>query len=142
MNDVGIGATYQIVAFGGLVSQLTATYDWEAMIIGLTGSSEPHNGISVWHSSGNLHLWHPRQAQPATDWEAEIDDLYDQGGQELDHDTRVRYYHRAQELAGQNVPVIYTTLGERLTALRDIFGNTTATLYGLWDIRYLYRADQ
>ena len=51
------------------------------------------------------------------------------------------YYHRAQEVAAENVPVIYTTLSERLTATRNIFGNTTPTLYGLWDTRYLYRTD-
>lgn len=141
LNDAGIGATYQIMDFGRLVSQLTDTYDWEAIIIGLTGSSEPHYGISVWHSSGNLHMWNPRQTRPATDWEAEIDELYDKASQELDHDTRVRHYHRAQELVGENVPFIYTALGERLTAVRNTLGNTTATLYGLWDVRYLYRTD-
>ena len=142
MNEAGIGAVYQIVSFGTLVSQLTATYDWETMIIGLTGGSEPHFGINVWRSSGPLHMWHPNQAQPATDWEAEIDKLYDRASQELDHDTRAQHYHRAQELVGENVPLIYTTLDERLTAVRNVFGNTTATLHGLWDTRCLYRTDQ
>ena len=53
----------------------------------------------------------------------------------------MEYYHRAQEVAAETVPVIYTTLSERLTAARNVFGNTTPTLYGLWDIRYLYRTD-
>ena len=39
-------------------------------------------------------------------------------------------------------PVIYTTLSERLSAVRNIFGNTTATLYGIWNTRYLYRTDR
>ena len=77
LEDIGVGAAYRFSKFGGLVRQLTYTYDWESTVIGLTGSSEPHNGISVWHSSGSLHLWHPNQAEPATDWEAAIDDLYD-----------------------------------------------------------------
>ena len=49
---------------------------------------------------------------------------------------------RAQEIAAENVPVIYTTLSERLSAVRNVFGNITPTLYALWDIRYLYRTDQ
>jgi hypothetical protein len=54
----------------------------------------------------------------------------------------VEYYHRAQEIAAENVPVIYTTLSERLGAVRNVFGNLTPTLYALWDSRYLYRTDQ
>ena len=94
------------------------------------------------HSSENLHLWYPNQPQPATDWEAEIDRLYVRASRELDRGERVALYHRAQEIAAENVPLIYTTSPERLSALRNVFGNTTPTLYGLWDIRYLYRTDQ
>ena len=57
------------------------------------------------------------------------------------HDVRVGHYQRAQEVAAENVPVIYTTLAERLSATRNVFGNLTPTLYSLWDIRYLYRTD-
>ena len=141
MMDIGLGVDYELVEFGDLVSSLTTSYDWEAMIVGFTGGTDPYSGISFWHSSEGLHLWYPNQPEPATEWESEIDDLYIRASQELDHDKRVEYYHRAQEIAAENVPVIYTTLSERLTATRNVFGNTTPTLYGLWDIRYLYRTD-
>ena len=139
---VGIQADYQSLEFGDLVSKLLSTYDWEVLVIGFTGGSDPYGGIAFWHSSEDLHLWHPNQAEPATAWEAEIDDLYVRGSQELDRAKRVELYHRAQEVAAENVPVIYTTLSERLGAVRNVFGNTTPTLYGLWDVRYLYRTDQ
>ena len=142
MQEMGIGVSYELVDFGVLVSQLTASYDWEAMIIGFTGSTEPHGGINFWHSGENLHLWHPNQSEPATDWEAEIDRLYIEGSQELDRSKRVEIYHRAQEIAAENVPVIYTTLPERLTAIRNVFGNTTPTLYAIWDVRFVYRTDR
>ena len=141
MRDIGLGVEYELVEFGDLVGRLTTSYDWEAMIVGFTGGSDPYSGINFWHSSEALHLWYPYQEQPATEWEAEIDDLYVRASQELDHEKRVGYYHRAQEVAAENVPVIYTTQSERLAATRNVFGNTTATLYGLWDIRYLYRTD-
>ena len=142
LAQIGVQANYAPLDFGVLVSQLTSSYDWEAMVIGFTGGSDPYSGIGFWHSSGPLHLWHPKQSQPATEWEAEIDDLYIRAAQELDHDERVALYHRAQEIAAEQVPVVYTTLSERLSAVRNVFGNTTPTLYGLWDIRYLYRIDQ
>ena len=141
MEQIGIKVDYQLIEFGDLVSQLTTSYDWEAIIIGFTGGTEPHGGITFWHSSENLHLWHPNQPQPATDWEAEIDELYVKGSQELDRAKRFDYYLRAQEIAAENVPVIYTTLSERLSAVRNVFGNLTPTLYAVWDTRYLYRTD-
>ena len=142
LKEVGIQANYETIEFGDLVGQLTGSYDWEAVVIGFTGGTEPHGGINFWHSSEALHLWHPNQLQPATDWEAEIDNLYIIGSQELDRAKRVEHYHRAQEIAAENMPVIYTTLSERLTAVRNVFGNTTPTLYGIWDIRYVYRTDR
>ncbi len=142
LEDVGIAADFQLIEWGDLVNRLVASYDWEAVFIGFTGGPDPYSGISLWHSSESLHLWHPNQTEPATAWEAEIDDLYIRASQELAVEERVRLYHRAQAIAAENVPLIYTTLGERLSAVRNVFGNTTPTLYGIWDTRYLYRTDQ
>ena len=141
LADIGIKANYEPVEFGALVSRLTSSYDWEAVIVGFIDGPDPHSGIDFWHSSEHFHLWYPNQPQPATDWEEKIDDLYVRASQELERATRVDLYHQAQEIAAKNVPVIYTTRSERLAAVRNVFGNTTPTLYGLWDIRYLYRTD-
>ena len=141
LDLIGIDARFEPVDFGDLVGQLTTTYDWEAMIVGLSGGTEPHFGMAVWHSGESLHLWHPNQEQPATEWEAAIDESYVLGSQELNRELRVQHYRRAQEIAAEQLPLIYTTLSERLTAVRNVFGNTTPTLYGLWDVRYVYRTD-
>ena len=141
MEEIGLGVDYRLIEFGDLVSQLTQTYEWETILIGFTGGSDPHSGISFWHTGENLHLWYPNQPSPATEWEAEIDELYIMASRELDPDKRIELYHRAQEIAAENVPVIYTTLSERLSAIRNVFGNVTPTLYGLFDTRYLYRTD-
>ena len=141
MQGIGLKVDYRLVEFGDLVAQLTSSYDWEAMIIGFTGGTDPYGGISFWHTGEGLHLWYPNQPEPATEWEAMIDELYIMASRELDRDKRVDLYHQAQEIAAENVPVVYTTLSERLSAVRNVFGNTTPTLYALWDVRYLYRTD-
>ena len=51
MEEIGIKADYKLIEFGDLVSQLTESYDWEAMIIGFTGGTDPYGGISFWHTS-------------------------------------------------------------------------------------------
>ena len=142
LRQVGVKAGYVSVEFGDLVTQLTNTYEWEAVVIGFSGGADPYSGIAFWHSGEVFHLWHPNQPAPATAWEAEIDALFIQASQELDHATRVTLYHQAQALAAAYVPVICTTQSKRLTATRNVFGNTTPTLYGLWDVRYVYRTDQ
>ena len=75
MEQIGIEVDYELIEFGDLVGQLTASYDWEAMVIGFTGGPDPYGGIGFWHSSAPLHLWNPNQPQPATEWEAAIDTL-------------------------------------------------------------------
>ncbi len=141
MTAIGLNVDYQLIEFGVMVSQLVSTYDWETLVVGFTGGTEPHYGITMWHSGEGLHLWHPYQSEPATDWEAELDEIYIKASQELDRDARVALYHRAQDIVAENVPLLYTTLSERLSAVRNVFGNATPTLYGLWDTRYLYRTD-
>ena len=142
LADVGIEANFTAIEWGDLVDRLSTTYDWETVVVGFTGGPDPYSGIDFWHSSALFHVWHPYQEEPETTWEAEIDDLYVRASQELDHNERLKLYHRAQEIAAENVPIIYTTFSERMSAVRNVFGNTTPTLYGLWDIRYLYRTDQ
>ena len=141
LTSIGIQGDIEVIDFGELVDQLTTSYSWESILIGFGGSSEPHFSIALWHSGEALHLWNPNQSEPATTWEADIDSLFIRGSQELDHEQRVRLYHEAQEIAADNVPVIYTTHSERLTAVRNVFGNLTPTLFGLWDVRYVYRTD-
>ncbi len=141
MQAIGLDVDYSVIDFGVIVGQLTTTFDWETIIIGFTGGTEPHSGINLWHSSEGLHLWYPNQPAPATEWEAEIDGLYIIGSRELDRQRRVALYHEAQEIVAENVPIIYTTLGERIAAVRNVFGNMTASLYGLFDLRYVYRTD-
>ena len=95
MAALGLDVEFRLVDFGDLVTQLTSTYDWEAMVIGFTGGPDPYSGIGLWHSGESLHLWHPNQVEPATEWEAEIDELYIEASTELDHDKRVELYRRA-----------------------------------------------
>ena len=138
LERIGIRVNLRFLEFNKLVSQLTSTYDWEAIVIGFTGGVEPHHGINFWHSSERLHLWFPNQEVPATEWEKRIDDLFVRGSREMEHRKRVALYREFQQIASDHVPVVYTALAERITALRNRFGNVTPTLFDLFDARRLY----
>lgn len=130
LERVGMKVNFRALEFNTLVSQLTSSFQWEAVILGLTGGIEPHFGKNVWMSSGQLHMWYPMQKEPATDWEKRIDEIFTQGVQELDDNNRKALYDEYQRIVAEQVPVIYTVLGARLYATRDKFGNLKPTNYG------------
>jgi len=77
-----------------------------------------------------LHLWNPHQKEPATAWEKRLDDIYDQGAQELDENKRKVLYDEFQRIAADKLPLIYTVLGINMYAVRQRFGNLHPTVYG------------
>ncbi len=130
LERLGMKINFRSLEFNTLVSKLTSSYDWEAMILGLTGGIEPHFGNNVWMSSGQLHMWHPMQQQPATAWEKRIDAIFTQGVQELEENKRKALYDEYQQIVARQLPLIYTVLGARLYAVRNKFGNLKPTNYG------------
>ena len=129
LEKLGMNVRFRALEFNSLVGKLTSSFEWEAMILGLTGGVEPHFGKNVWVSSGQLHMWYPRQKQPATEWERRIDEIFRQGVQELDEDRRKALYDEFQEIVADQVPLIYTVLSAKLTAVRKKFGNLYPSAY-------------
>jgi peptide/nickel transport system substrate-binding protein len=130
LERVGMKVNLQLVEFNTLVAKLTSTYDWDAIVLGLTGSTDPHFGQNVWRSSGQLHLWNPQQKTPATDWEKRVDAIFEAAGQEFDEGKRKAYYDQYQKIVAEELPVIYTALSARLTAVKNKFGNLKPAPFG------------
>ena len=130
LERLGMKVNFQLVEFNTLVSKLTSTFEWDAIVIGLTGSIDPHFGQNVWLSSGQLHMWFPKQKFPATAWEKRIDELFALGVQELDESKRKAYYDEYQKIIAEEAPMIYTALGARLTAVRNKFANLKPAVHG------------
>jgi peptide/nickel transport system substrate-binding protein len=127
LKQIGLDVSYAPINFNKLVSLLNpkppAPYDWDAIVLGFTGSPEPYDGRNIWQSSGILHQWYPYQKKPATKWEAEIDDIFRKSGQTLDEAKRKELFDQWQEIAASELPLIYTVVPDGLVALRDGFGN-------------------
>ena len=139
LENIGFKVHFLPLTFNTLVSKLDASFDWEAMILGLTGGIEPHFGCNVWQSSGYTHMWFPRQEKPSFDWEARINELFDQGVKELDPQKRKAIYGEWQVIAADKLPMIYTALPKNIEAIRNKFGNIYPTAYAgaLHDIERL-----
>ncbi len=129
LEKLGIKVNFVTLEFNALVSKLMASFEWDSVIIGLTGGVEPHFGKNVWASSGQLHLWNPKQKTPATPWEKRLDEIYNQAAGELDETKRKGLYDEFQTIATEQLPLIYTVLNANIYAVRNRFGNLKPSAY-------------
>ena len=142
LGEVGINARVRPVDFQRLVEMLQNTYDWDVVLVSLGANYWPSGGSNVWQSSGNFHLWHPLQDEPATEWEARVDYLYNAGRFEKDEERAKEIYDEYQRILLEQLPVIYTVHPISFQAVRDRWANVYYdTLRGL-DTTYLYLKDE
>ncbi len=129
---LGMKVNYRALDFQALVEKLYSSYDWDAVLIGFTGTLEPNSGANMLRSSGNMHFWNPDQTEPATPWEAEIDQLLEQGSRELDTEKRRTYYWRIQEILHEQLPMIETVRQTRFSAYKLALQNYRPMVWGLY----------
>jgi peptide/nickel transport system substrate-binding protein len=141
LQNLGIKVHFQVLEFNSLIPKLdNPPFDWDCILLGLTGGDEPHFGRNVWHSGGTLHMWYPRQKSPSTEWEARIDEIFNLGSREMDRAKRKELYGEWQNIAAEKQPFIYTVLSERIECVWDKFGNVNPTINSslLHSLEYLY----
>jgi peptide/nickel transport system substrate-binding protein len=108
--DLGqIGLTVDVVPleFGALIERIMQA-DYDAVYFGVRASdTDPAVNLDYWLSSGAFHPWNPRQAAPATEWEARIDALMQQQVASRDRGERVRLFADVQGIFGEFLPALY-----------------------------------
>ena len=120
---VGIDVTFKPEAFNELVTRLVASYDWQMILIGLTGSVDPVASANVYPSYGSLHMVEPNQESPRRDWEVAVDAAWDEANLTTDEEQRIRGFRKLQELWIDEVPWAYTFAPATMHAFRNTFGN-------------------
>ena len=117
---VGIKVNVRQTDFQKIVEMLTSTYDWQSLIISLSGGSIfPSQGSNVWVSYGNLHLWYPLQPKPATEWEARVDWLYNNASYTIDKVQAKKYWDEYQEIYLEQCPIIYLVSPRSFYAIQN-----------------------
>jgi peptide/nickel transport system substrate-binding protein len=139
-----LGMTVQVVPleFRAMVDRLLNTHNYEAAVMGLvSGDADPTSEMNVWLSSGETHLWRPRQEKAATPWESEMDRLMEQQLVTLDYAKRKSLYDRVQEIVAEQLPVICLVSPNILVGAANRVGNFRPAIlvpYALWNIEQLY----
>ena len=137
LQDLGIKVNFKPIEFNVLVGKLGDSLDYEAAIMGLTGSGlEPNNGANVWYSYGTLHLFNIRKpdeynnVKDITPWEKRIDEIFAKGATVIDFETRKKYYDEYQQIVYDENPFIYLYSPLNIYAVRNKFGNINPTPIG------------
>ena len=128
LEDLGMKINYKPIEFNTLVNKMTTTYDWDMIIMGLTGSIlEPHNGKNVWASNGSLHLFNQRNGQTKTDdrlpFEKRLDEIFEQAALKNTFAERKKLYDEYQAIIYNEKPMIYLYSPLSIVAIRKKFKN-------------------
>lgn len=135
LESLGMKVNFKPIEFNSLVNKLLSTYDWDMVVMGLTGSPlEPNGGKNVWLSNGALHMFNMRSPDEADKnllpWEKELDYLFEKGAIALSFNERKKFYDRYQEIIYNEKPMIYLYSPIRITAIRNKFKNIYPTTLG------------
>lgn len=128
LEDLGMKVNFKPVEFNSLVNKLVSTFDWDMVIMGLTGSPlEPNGGKNVWLSDGRLHMFNMRTPQEGKagilPWEEQLDEMFNKGALATKFEDRKVYYDKYQEIVYTQKPMIYIYSPIRIVAIRNKFKN-------------------
>src|SRR5690606_4974544 len=96
--------------------------------------------MSVFHSHGRLHQWHPAQESPYREWEAEIDKLMVAQLKTLDYEKRREYWFRVQQIMSEQVPYIYLVTPSTYVGIKNRWQNLNLPSLGspIWNLDTLW----
>jgi peptide/nickel transport system substrate-binding protein len=142
LSHLGMQVHVVPLDFRAMIDRVFQSFDYEAAIMGLGGGdADPNPEMNVWLSSGSTHLWRMNEAQPATAWEREIDQLMNEQMVTLDYHKRKKLYDRVQQIISEQMPFIFLATPNILAGAKAEVGNFQPALldhYTLWNADQIY----
>ena len=142
LERVGIQASLRQEEFRTLISRILGSRDYDAVIMNLELPVEPADYANTLISSGPMHLWHPNQSEPATEWEERVDDLMLRLMSTLSSSVRRQLFREIQHILGEQVPIVPLIYKDALVAGQRDLRNVRPTSffpYGLWNVWELWK---
>ena len=140
---LGIKVNLATLESRALLSTINESLNYEACLLAIvSGDTDQTSQANILSSRGITHWWHPRQAKPATDWEARIDDLMNRQMSTLNSDERKRLFDQVQAILAEQQPFIFLVSRHLIVASKTDIGNLKPALlpdFVLWNCEELYR---
>ncbi len=142
LSKLGMNVHIVPLEFRAVIDRVFQTYDYEASIMALGGGdADPNPEMNVWLSSGGTHLWHLGETKPATEWEAQIDQLMQKQMVQLNYKARKQLYDQVQEIIAANVPYVFLATPNILVGAKKNLANFKPAILEpttLWNVEQLY----
>ena len=137
LSQIGIKVNLVTLDFPSLIERITRTYDYEACLLGLVNTDlDPNSQMNVWLSSAENHQWNPRQMNPATAWEAELDRLMRAQSSSITDKKRKSDFDKVQQIVAEQQPFIYLVNKDAMSAVSPaVIGSSPAVLdpHAFWN---------
>jgi peptide/nickel transport system substrate-binding protein len=142
LAKLGIKLQLAPIEFGELTRRVSQSFDYDAALLGTSPSEpDPSAYANVLRSSSPFNQWHPKQAKPATAWEARIDELIALQGRESNLEKRRALFQEIQQILAEQLPVIPIVSRHLASASNQRIGNhrpSTMLPYSLWNAEELF----
>jgi peptide/nickel transport system substrate-binding protein len=139
---LGIKMQVAPIELGELTRRRKLSLDYDAILFGASVSQpDPSSYSNFLQSSSDEHQWHPKQAQPATEWEARLDQLNEAQARERDQPRRLSIFRDIQSLLIEQMPVIPIVARHIIVAANTRLGNYRPSPifpYSLWNADELF----
>ncbi|MBA3438952.1 MAG: ABC transporter substrate-binding protein [Pyrinomonadaceae bacterium] len=142
LTRVGIRMQVAPVENGELIRRTVQSYDYDAVLSGVSVTEpDPSSYVNFLLSNSPLHQWHPKQAKPASDWEARIDEMLTAQARETDTERRRAVFRDIQLILAEQLPVIPISARHVTTAANVRVGNNRPSMlfpHSLWNAEELF----
>jgi len=145
MAALGIDVELQFLDFNTIITKTSDAFDYEACMLGLGGGApDPYAGKDILMSGGRMHFWNPQQREPATEWEARVDELMRAIGRHTDTDLRKKFFDEVQAILAEEQPLIFLVSPKDYMGYRNRWRNIDpAPLGGVtWNMEALWAEPQ
>ena len=142
LRQLGMKVTVVPLEHRAVVQRLLQTRDYDVCLMELGGGDpDPNPRLNVLLSDGPLHLWRLGEPEPATPWEAEIDQLMRRQLSVMDRAERKRLFDRVQVIMAENMPFVFLVSPHVLTGGKRSLGNFRPAVmqpHTLWNVDELF----
>ena len=125
-----------------VTARATQSYEYEAMLLGTSATEpDPSSYSDYLRSDSPQHQWHPKQTQPATPWEARLNELVKAQAGETDPARRHAIFREVQMILAEQLPVIPIVARHITAAANTRTGNhrpSPLPPYSLWNAEELF----